>query len=310
MKVEETGKKQGDMEEEKIIKWLKSHCLPERTEVKTGIGDDTAVIDFNSTSYLLLTTDAVVENVHFKINDASFYQIGWKALGVNISDIAAMGGSPLWALVSIGMPKKIVSAYKKLYKGILDMSKLFHVDIIGGNLSRSEILFVDIFLAGTVKKKNLVLRSTAKPGDILFVTGSLGGSQKRKQFTFIPRVREAQAIISRVKPSAMIDLSDGLAADARKLAEASGCGFEIAISKIPVSQDACEKDKIVSALYDGEDYELLLAIPPESVRSLPTIVNGIPVTEIGRLTKKKTFVLKHTNGSTNKISKDKFRHFE
>jgi len=298
------------MEEEKIIKWLKSHCLPERKEVQIGIGDDAAVINLNKTHYLLLTTDAVVENVHFKIDQASFYQIGWKALGVNISDIAAMGGSPLWALVSIGIPQKIVSAYREIYRGIRDMAKLFNVDIIGGNLSRSEILFVDIFLAGTVKKKNLVLRSTAKPEDILFVTGQLGGSQKKKQFEFIPRVKEAQTIISHIKPTAMIDLSDGLAADAKKLAEASGCGFEIEISKIPVSQDASEKNRISSALYDGEDYELLMAISPKSVSRVPASINGIPLTEIGKLTKKKVFVLKHTNGSTNKISKEKFRHFE
>ncbi|MGB9641701.1 MAG: thiamine-phosphate kinase [Candidatus Ratteibacteria bacterium] len=298
------------MEEEKIINWLKSHCLPKRKEVKIGIGDDTAVINFNKTHYLLLTTDAIVENVHFKIDEASFYQIGWKALGVNISDIAAMGGTPRWALVSLGISKRIVSKYKEIYRGIHDMAKLFNVDIIGGNLSRSEILFVDVFLAGTVKKKNLVLRSTANPGDILFVTGHLGGSQKRKQFEFIPRVREAQTIINQVKPTAMIDLSDGLAADAKKLAEASGCGLEIEISKIPVSRNASEENKIASALYDGEDYELLLTISPESLKFVPASIDGVPLTAIGKLTKKKTFILKHTNGSTSKISKEKFRHFE
>lgn len=296
------------MEEKKIINWLKTHCRHKDKKVKIGIGDDTAVVEYGRNSYLLFTTDAVVENVHFKLPEASFFQIGRKAMGVNISDIAAMGGTPLWALVSLGMPQNKGSSYRKIYSGIMEMANMFDIDIIGGNLSRSEIFFVDIFLVGIVKKHNIVMRSTAKPGDILFVTGSLGAAQKRKQFEFIPRVKEAKAIIARVKPTAMIDLSDGLASDAKKLAESSGCGFEIEASKIPVSPDT-ENDKISSALYDGEDYELLFAVSPEYKTKVPENISGVPVTEIGKLTEKKIFILKYPDGKKYKISKERFSHF-
>ncbi len=297
------------MEEEKIIRWLKEHCVPERNEVKTGIGDDTAVVEYDRENYLLLTTDVVVDGVHFTTKTASLYQIGWKALGVNISDIAAMGGEPLYGLVSMGMQKAKARFYRGIYKGILDIARMFRVDIIGGNLSRSDVLFVNIFLAGKVKKEDIVLRSTARPGDLLFVSGTLGGAQKRKQFSFIPRVNEAKIIIRKTKPSAMIDLSDGLASDARKLAEASGCGFEIEAWKIPVSVDASRKNRIFSALYDGEDYELLFAVPPDTAKFVPEKIGDVRITKIGKLTEKKTFVLKNKDGSKNKIFKEKFRHF-
>jgi thiamine-monophosphate kinase len=298
-----------DMDEQQIIKWLKKHCRPIRDEVILGIGDDTAVIDYSNDTYLLLTTDVVVDRVHFISDRVSPYGIGWKALGVNISDIAAMGGSPLWALVSVGMEKNKSDICKKIYKGILDLAKQFNIDIVGGNLSRSEVLFINIFLAGIVKKEDLVLRSTGKPNDILFVTGTLGGAQKRKQFSFIPRIHEAKKIIEIVKPSAMIDLSDGLASDAKKLAEASNCGFEIEAERIPVSADASRKNKIFSALYDGEDYELLFAVSPEYESLIPDSINNVSITKIGRLTEKKQFLLRYQNGHKSKISEEEFKHF-
>ncbi|MCM8764724.1 MAG: thiamine-phosphate kinase [Candidatus Omnitrophica bacterium] len=297
------------MDERQIIKWLKARCRCRNRQVKLGIGDDTAVIDYNRNSYLLLTTDVVVENVHFNMQNATFRQIGRKALAVNISDIAAMGGNPLWALVSLGMQKKKADAYKEIYMGILEMAEMFNVDIVGGNLSRSKTLFVDIFLIGIVEKKKLILRNTARPGDIIFVTGTLGGAQKNRQFRFIPRVKEAKEIIKLIKPSAMIDLSDGLASDARKLAEASGCGFEIETSKIPVSIDASKENRISSALYDGEDYELLFTVSPEFASLVPTNIKGVPVTNIGRITKQKNFLLKYPDGKKAKIHGENFKHF-
>ncbi|MCM8788313.1 MAG: thiamine-phosphate kinase [Candidatus Omnitrophica bacterium] len=297
------------MDERQIISWLKAHCICKNRQIKIGIGDDCAVIDYDKNFYLLLTTDVVVENVHFKLKDATFRQIGRKALAVNISDIAAMGGSPLWALISLGIQEKKSGAYREIYNGILEMAAIFNVDIIGGNLSRSETLFVDVFLVGIVEKKNLVLRNTARPGDIIFVTGTLGGAQKGRQFRFIPRVMEAKKIVKYVKPSAMIDLSDGLASDARKLAEASGCGFEIEISRIPVSNDVGKKNKIFSALYDGEDYELLFTVAPESASLVPADIMGVPITNIGRLTKQKTYLLKYPDGKKTRICREKFRHF-
>ncbi|MCM8758940.1 MAG: thiamine-phosphate kinase [Candidatus Omnitrophica bacterium] len=298
------------MVEKQIVQWLKSNCLIRNKKVKIGIGDDTAVLEYDKKHYLLLTTDIVVENVHFKLTEAKFSQIGRKALAVNISDIAAMGGIPAWALVSLGLPEKKASAFKSIFKGIIQLAKSFSIDIIGGNLSRSDIFFVDIFLVGMVEKKNLVLRSTGKPGDLVFVTGTLGGAQKRKQFEFIPRVKEARIIASYIKPTAMIDLSDGLASDARKLAEASNCGIEIEAEKIPISKDANRYKPIFSALYDGEDYELVFTVSPDNAEKVPEKISGLKITRIGKLIKQKIFVLKYSDGKQIKLQEEKFKHFK
>lgn len=299
-----------DMEEKQIIRWIKDHCTTKQKQVRVGIGDDAAVVEYDKENYLLFTTDIVVDGVHFIAKKTSPYQVGRKALSVNISDIAAMGGTPLYALVSIGMQQKTKAlVYEGIYKGILEMAKIFKVAIIGGNLSRSDVLFVDIFLIGKVRKKDIVLRSTAKPDDLLFVTGTLGGAQKEKQFSFIPRIKEAKIIIKKTKPSAMIDISDGLASDAKKLAEASNCGFEIESWRIPVSKDADVQDRISSALYDGEDYELLFTVSPKIAKNIPEKINDTQITKIGRLTKKKTFILKNKDGTKSKTFKEKFSHF-
>ncbi len=299
-----------DMEEKQIIRWIKDHCATKQKQVRVGIGDDAAVVEYDKENYLLFTTDIVVDGVHFIAKTTSPYQVGRKALSVNISDIAAMGGTPLYALVSIGMQQKTKAlVYEGIYKGILEMAKIFKVGIIGGNLSRSDVLFVDIFLIGKVRKKDIVLRSTAKPDDLLFVTGTLGGAQKEKQFSFIPRIKEAKIIIKKTKPSAMIDISDGLASDAKKLAEASNCGFEIESWRIPVSKDADVQDRISSALYDGEDYELLFTVSPKIAKNIPEKINDTQITKIGRLTKKKTFILKNKDGTKSKTFKEKFSHF-
>ncbi|HPP66862.1 MAG TPA: thiamine-phosphate kinase [bacterium] len=295
--------------EEQIISWLKKHCITQRKQIKCGIGDDAAVIEADKKNYLLFTTDVVIDGVHFISKNTTAYQIGWKALGVNISDIAAMGGTPLYALVSLGMQKTKSYLYKEIYRGLFDMAKMFNIDIIGGNLSSSDTLFVDIFLVGNVSKKDIVYRNTGKPGDLLFVTGTLGGAQKKKQFSFVPRFYEARKIIKKAVPSAMIDLSDGLVSDAKKLARASNCGFEIETWKIPCSEDADKKNKILSALYDGEDYELLFAVPPDKAKNIPQKINNVPIAMIGKLTTKTRFILKNNDGSKIKICKENFRHF-
>jgi thiamine-monophosphate kinase len=302
------------MDELQIIDWLKNNVKARSRNVKIGIGDDAAVVNIPGEKYLILTTDIVVDGVHFHLKKVSPEKIGRKALAVNISDIAAMGGKPLYALVSLGLPEQCTGLVPRIYRGILGIAKEFNVDVIGGNLSRSAVLFVDIFLVGTASKNRVFLRSTAKPGDMIFVTGSLGGSIEGKHLTFKPRVKEAQLLIHAVRPTAMMDLSDGLGADLSRIAAASGSGFEIIAGEIPVS-DALKKkalsfdERISRALYDGEDYELLFTVRPSDAAAVPAQLAGVPVSCIGRITRTRRNTIVMPDGSRKKIEKKEFQHF-
>ncbi|MCL5408612.1 MAG: thiamine-phosphate kinase [Candidatus Omnitrophica bacterium] len=302
------------MEEGKIIDWLKRRIDIKNRDVVTKIGDDTAVLEWNKKSYFLLTTDVVVDGIHFEKEKISPEKIGRKALAVNISDIAAMGGIPLYALVSLGLPcpeKKFISG---IYKGILNLAKKFNIDIVGGNISKSPTLFIDIFLAGKVEKKLLKLRSSAKPGDSIYVTGSLGGSIEGKHYNFSPRVKEAGYIIKKYPVSSMLDVSDGLSSDLIKLAKASNVGFVLILDNIPVSKDAIrisktEKEAVFHALNDGEDYELLFTVDKNYHGKIPGKIDSVPVTYVGEI----TTVKKYEGSFKNKkieLRPEGFNHFK
>lgn len=223
-----------------------------------GIGDDTAVLKWTNDKYLLYTCDMLVEDVHFSLRDATPYQIGHKALARNLSDIAAMGGEPKYALVSIVIDgNKDASFADSIYKGIADLAKKFKVDIVGGDTSCSKKLVIDISVIGEVKKDRLTPRSGAKVGDIIFITGSIGGSRKGKHLDFIPRLAESGTLTRKFKINSMIDISDGLALDLWRILEASKAGARIYEKLIPLSAQA---DSLKKAIADGEDFELLFTM--------------------------------------------------
>jgi len=271
-----------------------------------GIGDDTAVISFSKDKYLLLTTDMLTEGTHFRIGHAAYYQIGRKALAVNISDIAAMGGVPNYALVSIGIPEKLNSrAVDSIMRGINDLACEYKINIVGGDTIRCAKLTLSISLTGTVKKHSVVLRSGARPDDLIFVTGSLGNSRILKQFNFIPRVNEAQDIIKKYKPTAMIDISDGLASDLKRITEASCVGAVIFSKLIPRSHGA----SIRSALYEGEDFELLFTVPLKFARKFYR-QDKFPITCIGKIVNKKEGLsVIDRNAKLKKLKNKGFKHF-
>ena len=222
------------------------------------IGDDCAVLPGTTPGYrLLYTCDPVVEGVHF-LPATPARQVGWKAMARNLSDIAAMSGQPRWAVVSLGLRTNTSARYvRELYAGMTAVARRFGCEIVGGDTThvRRE-QFVVVTLIGEVERNRLVLRSGAKPGDAVFVTGKLGGSRAGKHLRFIPRIREARWLTQHFRIHAMMDISDGLASDLQRLVESSHVGFDICSRQVP------RTGSLRAALTDGEDFELLFTVNP------------------------------------------------
>ncbi len=291
------GKEQNNLSEFALINWMRKSCFCS-TDVKKGIGDDTAVLPFSSSEDMLLTTDMSVEGTHF-IKGTAPELIGRKALARNLSDIAAMGGLPTYAVVSLGLPKSFSTFdVKKIYAGINKLAKEFKVSIVGGDTVKSDKLVINIALMGKVAKGKAILRSGAKVGDQIFVTGPLGGSLKSgRHLTFTPRVREAQSIVKKFRPTAMIDISDGLAGDLVHILKESKVGAIIDEKRIPLNQGA----NLKAGLCDGEDFELLFTLPKIGV---------CPYFCIGMITgQKNKLYLQKKDGNKELLKAKGFTHF-
>ncbi len=270
--------------EDRLIAEL-TRALRVDSEVRAGVGDDCAVIGKKRDRlWHLLKTDCLVEGVHFRADEAP-QRIGWKALARAISDIAAMGGLPRHALVTVAASGETnVTRLKGIYAGLRKAARAFDVSIVGGETARSPgPLFLSIALTGEVERTRCVMRGGGKPGDILYVTGRLGGSISGRHLTFTPRVPEARWLTENFPLHAMMDLSDGLGADLPRLAKASGTAFELWKENLPRSKGC----SVEQALSDGEDYELLFAVAARDAESLETRWRKhfpkLPLTAIGRL---------------------------
>ena len=278
--------------------------------VRCGIGDDAAVIiPDDAGRHLLLSTDMLVDGVHFLWGTHPAYGIGWKALACGVSDIAAMGGLPRHAAVSVGIPPKTpVRQLERLYRGLQAVARRFRVNLIGGDTVRSPRLVIDVAILGSVEPRHVVLRSGAAPGDRVFVTGRLGGSYASgKHLRFVPRLRESRWLVTHHKPTAMMDLSDGLASDLQQLAKRSRVGFLIEETKLPIAAAA---RTVRHALMDGEDFELLFTVPVRGSTTLPRRIGTTPLTEIGRVMPAALGVRLHRkDGSVVPLMPEGFRHF-
>lgn len=257
--------------------------FPGGPRLAVGPGDDCAVVDNGRGPLRLLKTDAVVEGVHF-LPDAPPEKVGWKAVARVLSDFAAMGGAPEHLLVTVAVdPARPVAWLDGLYRGIRKCLATHGGVLAGGETTRLPGgALISVAGEGRVERRHLVLRSGGKPGDLLLVTGRLGGSITGKHLSFTPRLAEAAWLVRHLRPSAMMDLSDGLAMDLPRLAAASGCGFQL--GEVPATRGCSQ----ASALGDGEDYELLLSVPPRRWKSAAAAWTAafpkLPLTVIGHLT--------------------------
>ena len=303
-----------------------------------GIGDDAAVIAENSDRCLLITTDILREDIHFKKTFTTPYLLGKKCLSVNLSDIAAMGGTPFYYFVSISVPPEIsLNFIKELYRGMHQRAKEFNTVLLGGDtVSSLKDIVISITLIGKAKKKSVIYRNSAKKGDLVYVTGYPGESAlgllmlKKDKESFkrrsavnkhldpCPRIEIGKTLAEKNLANSMLDISDGLLADLGHITCQSKKGARIYLSQIPLSntyKKEClkfSKDIYNPALFGGEDYELLFTSAARNKTKIKNLSKklGIPITCIGEITEapKEIIVLDSSNKKM-KIKNSGYRHF-
>jgi thiamine-monophosphate kinase len=267
-----------------FIEWLRAH-VPTDPRARLGLSDDAAVISLARRSDVVVTTDMLTDGVDFRLEVDDPKRIGRQALGVNLSDLAAMTANPLAAVISLALPRAGAGLAPlplaiALYEGLLPLAKEFNAAIAGGDTNTYDgPLVISVTALGELTDRGPLTRSGGQPGDWLLVTGSLGGSILGHLFDFTPRVREALALNERYDLHAGIDISDGLAIDCSRLAAASGCGAVIFTDAVPISPDAfrlaeqegaADRDAaaLEHALSDGQDFELLIAAAPAAAEKI------------------------------------------
>jgi thiamine-monophosphate kinase len=305
----------GEIGEFGLIARLRAICAQGRGPgdgVLLGIGDDAAAFRVEPGSAVLATCDIQIENVHFRSGCISPYQLGRRSVAVNQSDIASMGGEPTLALVSLTLPPQLpVESFDAIFLGMRDQMAEFSAAIVGGNLAKGDKLVVDVFLLGKADPGRILTRAGAEPGDVIYVTGELGASAAGLALLShsdlpppagltrlvdvhlqpTPRVREGVAIARAGLAGAMIDISDGLAADLHHICEASRVGAEVRQADVPYAEgietvaEMCGADPWHYVLFGGEDYELLFTVRADAAERVPDLAKrlGTPVHRIGTI---------------------------
>jgi thiamine-monophosphate kinase len=332
----------GGIGEFELIKLL-TDDLPRTPQTIVGVGDDCSVYEISKNRYLLATCDMLIEDVHFSRKTASAFLIGCKAMACSLSDIAAMGGQPLFALISVGLPATTPEEFiQDLYVGVRSMCRDYHVVLIGGDtvLSPDKIV-IDISMIGDCPSGKFLLRSGAKKGDAIVVTGYLGDSsaglqllegrvsesdtERRNELIEAhlapePRCEQGMFLIEHFDVHSMIDLSDGLAGDLAHICESSRLGARIHAGKVPVSgalEGFCRSkgiDPLNYALTGGEDYELLFTLTPRELDNLkdqwPEEFE-VPLFHIGEMDNSiKGISLVQEDGSEHPLDAQSFDHFK
>jgi thiamine-monophosphate kinase len=317
-----------ELGERRLLARIRARLPKPPPDVVVGVGDDAAVVAGPKNARTVLTTDSLVEGVHFERAFSSPADIGYKALAVNLSDLAAMGATPAWALLSLALPDSTaVEDVEALVDGLVGLASAQSVALVGGNLTRSPgPLVVDVTAVGTVHPRHVLMRDGGRAGDELFVSGSIGGgaaglevlrsvvggrpsvvahdeplatNDQRLAAVIdryrrpVPRVKLGRALAQARAARAAMDSSDGVADAVQHIAEASGCGVEVDAALLPIDEDARQwwgkhgQDSIVRALTGGDDYELVVAVPPKwrgRLRHATRRVADPALTRIGVLT--------------------------
>lgn len=284
-----------------FIRWLRKRVAG-HPRLTVGLGSDAAVIANSASTGWVVTTDAITEGVDFRLAVDDPRRIGRKALAVNLSDLAAMAARPVAVVVNLVLPRHGAAPLaRELYEGLLPLAEQFQVAIAGGDTNTWDGgLVVAVTAMGETTSRGAWTRAGARPGDEILVTGSFGGSFLGKQFDFTPRVATALRLNELYEIHAATDVSDGLSLDLSHILEESGCGAELDLASIPLAPAAAEwarasgdgRSPLEHALSDGEDFELILAAPPDvagrllsDARAPGSNISGSdrpPVTRIGR----------------------------
>jgi thiamine-monophosphate kinase len=239
---------ESEMRETELISNIRNKAGKLSKKVIRGIGDDCAVLDLGGAEYILWAQDMLVEGTHFDLKKAKYKNIGRKAVAVNISDIAAMGGTPEFIQVSLGLPRGIKqTAIDSITTGIFDILKEYKIKLLGGDTVRSPKIVIDVSIVGKVKKKSLTLRSGAKPGDFVVITGPVRDG-KKEHLVFSPRLAESQLLVKNYKINAMIDTSDGIAADMIRVCDESDTGCILYKQALPLSGGLSVQDALADKL--------------------------------------------------------------
>ncbi len=292
--------------------------------VRQGIGDDCAILTLPPRQQLLVTTDLCIENVHFRRAWHPPESVGHKCLARGLSDIAAMGGQPLACFLSLGLTPKLPQKWADGFlQGLIRLAQRYKVQLAGGDISSAQQIVADILVLGTVRAGDAVLRSGARPGDNIYVTGELGASAAILQQLFAgqriqakksnpnfypqPRLRVGQWLQQHKIPTSMIDLSDGLSVDLAHICDESRVSAQIEAAKIPIAKNST----LELALHGGEDYELLFTASPRT--KLPARIAGVPVTQIGTIKKRTNYSpaiqILRQNGSVQSLQQRGWEHF-
>ena len=301
-----------------LIAWIRARSNP-TPRVPVGIGDDCALVRPTNDRDLLVTTDMLMDGRHFRLDEASPAEVGYKALAVNLSDIAAMAGLPLAAFVAVALPRgEAIEIGQGVHAGMVPLAERFGVALAGGDTNVWDgPLVISATVLGETNPRGAVRRSGAKPGDVVVVTGPLGGSlASGRHLRPIPRIDEALKIIARVPIHAMIDLSDGLASDLGHILVESGLpGAELDADQVPIHPDALALPTVpgwtplAHALRDGEDFELCLTLAQtdwERLQRQP--ITGISLTRVGTITERSGITLRWPDGSTEPWTGSGFDH--
>jgi len=294
---------------------------PKNKDILVGIGDDAAVIKTKK-GLQVLTTDSLVEGDHFRRKWFTPVQIGMKAIEINVSDIASMGAIPKYVLVSFALPNDLsVDFVENIYKGMWESCDKYEIEIIGGNMTHSERIVISITLIGEVENKNLSLRSSARPGDLIFVSGHLGNGraglrlfqkgieefENVKKGYLEPKAQLKTALKLSPYVNSMIDVSDGLAPEVKHICNESKCGAIIYKDKIPISEEVrkaakrLDEDPYDYALFGGEDFKLVYTVSKKNLESITGFL-------VGEITEKKDLLLAY-NGKEKKIIQRGYDHF-